>query len=72
MKDARKIIRRDVISDTVRLNAYAILSRAVEEGAACGVRRAYKHNDQPSEEQVTEAVERGVMNAICEVLRFDD
>jgi hypothetical protein len=58
----------------MRANDYVILSRAVEEGARCGWRRAHKHGDgsPPSEEMVVEHVEREVMNAICEVFQFSE
>lgn len=56
----------------MRVRTYAVLARAVEEGIACGLRRARKHVEQPTDEQVAEHVEREVMGAICEVFSFDE
>lgn len=55
-------------NDTVRVDTWAILSRAVSEGSAMGVMRAYKYTDKPDREAIQESVEREVMNAIAEVL----
>jgi hypothetical protein len=56
----------------VKVDLYAIISRAVDEGTAYGVRRAFKHTETPDIEATIECVSREVMNALCEVLRFDD
>jgi hypothetical protein len=67
--------RRDVvpIRATVRIDAHAIIAAAVERGAAYGVRRAFKYAaDVPDADTIIEHVEREVMNALCDVLKFDD
>ena len=51
---------------------YEIISRAVEEGAALGVNRAFKHTDKPERHGIIESVEREVLNCLCEVLDFGD
>jgi len=51
---------------------YEILSRAVEEGVAHGLQRAYKHDDNPTEAAILLAVRDEVMSAICEVFTFGD
>lgn len=56
----------------VHVRAYAVVARAVEEGAAIGARRAFKHVDCPTPEQIAESVEREVLNALCEVIDFGD
>lgn len=56
----------------MRPNWYVIITRAVEEGAAAGVRRAFKHTDTPTHDAIVENVEQHVMNAICEVVTFED
>lgn len=56
---------------SMKVKAYAVLQRAVEEGVACGLRRAHKHTDVPTSDAVEEAVERAVMEAICEYFSFD-
>jgi hypothetical protein len=55
---------------TVRINAYPIIQDAVANGVAYGVRRAYKHTDDPTQEQISTEVENAVMSALCEVLQF--
>lgn len=51
---------------------YNLLLEAVEKGALTGVRRSFKHIDQPSHEQIAANVEREIMNAISEWFCFDD
>jgi hypothetical protein len=63
--------KRAAFRASVRLDAYGIVQRAVEEGVARGYRRAFKHTDAPGEERIRASVEREVMDALCEVLRFD-
>jgi hypothetical protein len=58
------------VNAEVRLDAYAIVRRAVEEGVARGYRRAFKHSDAPSGDWVREAIEQDVLSSLCEVLRF--
>ena len=57
---------------SIRINAYAVISRAVEEGLAAGWRRAHKYDDHPSEDAILEAMESAVMGAICEVVEFGE
>lgn len=59
------------VQAAVRLDAYGIIQRAVEEGVARGYRRAFKYTDAPGEEGIRASIEREVMDALCEVLRFD-
>ena len=56
----------------VRINAYEVVSRAVEEGTRAGLYRARKYVDNPTEAQTADAVYEAVMHALCEVLRFED
>ncbi len=53
-----------------KVNLYAIVSRAVEEGVASGLARAKKHTDTPTDEHVCTEIERYVMLALCEVLKL--
>ena len=53
-------------------NTYVILQRAVEEGALLGYRRAFKHNEDPSEEIICETIEECVMSQIYEYFDFSD
>ena len=51
---------------------HVILSQAIEEGVKRGYRRAYKHNEDPSEEVICDTIEECVMGAIYEYFTFDD
>ena len=42
-------------------NTYVILQRAVEEGALLGYRRAFKRVENPTEEQIVDAITDAVM-----------
>ena len=50
---------------------YMILSQAVEDGVKRGYRRAFKHVESPSEEDVTDSIDSAVMASILEYLTFD-
>lgn len=63
--------RRKVTSGT-RVRAYDVMARAVEEGVVCGLSRAHKHTEKPSQAAIAESVEREVMSAICEVFAFEE
>jgi hypothetical protein len=53
-----------------QVKVYDVMVRAVEEGAAHGVRRAYKHTSNPSPEAIEESVVEEVLNSICEWFEF--
>jgi len=59
------------INTTVRINAYEVVRRAVEAGAAYGWTRAHKYTEQPTPEAAAEAIADAVMGELCEVLCFD-
>jgi hypothetical protein len=44
---------------------YKIIEMAVSNGVAIGYRRAHKHNDNPNEDQIIDAIENAVMGQIC-------
>ena len=56
----------------IRVDAYRVVSDAVEVGALRGVRRAFKHTDKPSQEAIAEEVENAVMSSLCEYLKFHE
>ena len=62
------------VTAEVKLNAYAVISDAVDVGVRLGLRRGDKHADDPLTEQqlerMHEHVEREVMNALSEILIF--
>ena len=49
-----------------------ILNQAIEEGVLLGYRRAFKHNEDPSEEVICETIEECVMSQIYEYFDFSD
>jgi hypothetical protein len=49
-----------------------ILNQAIEEGVLRGYRRAFKHNEDPSEEVICENIEECVMSQIYEYFTFDE
>jgi hypothetical protein len=56
---------------------YAIVERAVDEGIAYGITRLFKHRetDAISEQETrdgSEAIHAAIMDALCEVVRFDE
>ena len=52
---------------------YAIIARAVEEGVAYGLQRYHKYNEETQQDSnITEHIEREVLNALCEVIDFGD
>jgi hypothetical protein len=60
------------IENTVRVNVYEILQRAIEAGLERGYRRAHKHTDTPGEDALLTEQHRAIMGELCEVLQFDD
>lgn len=56
--------------EPIRVDAYAVLERAVEEGIAHGWRRAHKHTDTPDEDAVRGELISAVMSEICEWFEF--
>ena len=53
------------------LKTYRSIEDAVDRGVAYGIRRAYKHTGNPSEATLQENIERGVMNALSDVIDFE-
>ena len=51
---------------------YKVLVMAVENGVAYGVLRAHKHDSKPSDEAIIAAVERAVIDEICEWFKFEE
>lgn len=50
----------------MKANEYLILSECVEDGINLGYTRAHKHTDNPTEQQIKEAIEQAVMTEICQ------
>ena len=56
----------------IRVRAYEVVRRAVEEGIEAGLRRAHKYAEHPTTEALAEHLEREILNAVLEVLDFGD
>ena len=49
-----------------------ILDQAISEGVLRGYRRAYKHNENPTEEAICETIEDCVMSSLYEYFNFPE
>jgi hypothetical protein len=56
----------------MKVKVYNVVSRAVEEGINHGYRRAHKHTDNPGLAAIKDAIYNEVMNALCDVIDFDE
>ena len=56
----------------MRLRAYDIVTRAVEEGVELGMSRVYKYSEAPTRESLVESIEREVKSNLCDVINFND
>lgn len=56
----------------MKFKAYEIIVRAVDEGSAYGVRRAFKHTNTPTEHEIIAAVEEAIMETLHAVLDFEE
>ena len=55
----------------LRLNAYTLVSDAIDHGVEVGWQRAFKYTDDPSSEVFMENVKRSVMELINEVVSWE-
>ncbi len=60
------------IGAMVKLNAYKIIDDAIERAILCGIQRAHKHVEHPSEDDLAQEIHRYIMNELSEILKFDD
>ena len=51
---------------SLRLNAWKVLSRAVEEAVAYGYGRATKHTDTPSRETLCQCIAEALLHDLAE------
>ena len=61
-----------MIKNVIKVNAYNVVRRAVEEGAAIGYRRAHKHTATPAEAHVVDAVETAIMDELSDVILWEE
>lgn len=59
------------VKAVIKLNGWEILSRAVEQGLMWGWNRAHKHEDNPSEDAIKQAMHDAIMSEIGEVTTHD-
>ena len=64
--------RKASVTGGMRVRAYTVLQRAVEEGVAYGWRRAHKHTATPDESAIQDEIVTGILNEVCEYFDFDD
>lgn len=56
----------------LKVRAYPVLCRAIEDGVTYGWRRAHKHIDAPDARTIEEPIVTAVINEICQYFDFDD
>ena len=56
----------------MKVRAYPVLCRAIEDGVAYGWRRAHKPLDAPDAQTIEEQIVTAVVNEICQYFDFDD
>ena len=56
----------------MKVRAYFVLRRAVEEGVAYGWRRAHKHSDQPDASTIDDQIVTAVLHQGCEDFDLED
>lgn len=64
--------RRRPVTGGLRVNSYAVLYRAIEEGIDYGWTRAHKHTDHPDEAMTKDQILQGILNEVCAYFNFDD
>lgn len=55
----------------MKVKTFVILEMAIEEGVRRGYRRAFKYQENPTEEDIFNSLETCVMSQICEYFTFD-
>lgn len=64
--------KKKPVTGGMRVKAYPVLERAVDEGFQRGWNRAHKHTENPTVEAIRDAIVGSIMGDICEVFDFDD
>jgi len=55
-----------MLESGLRVRVYPVLCEAVEAGVLRGWRRAFKHEDSPSEATIRTSIEEAVIGEMCE------
>jgi len=56
----------------MKVREYIVMAECIERGVDLGYHRAHKHDDNPSEDTIKEAIALAVQNEICEYFIFDE
>lgn len=56
----------------MKVFTFKLLSRCIEEGIERGIRRAHKHNDNPSENTLVIEIQNAIELELFEWFKFDD
>jgi hypothetical protein len=59
------------VTGGMKVRAYVVLRRAIEEGVDYGWRRAHKHTETPDPETIKDQIVTGILNEVCEYFEFD-
>lgn len=59
------------VAGSMRVRAYDVFHRAVEEGISAGWCRAHKHSDSPGEDTIKDQILTEVINAVSEYFAFN-
>jgi hypothetical protein len=51
---------------------YQVLQMCIENGLAFGLNRAYKHTDEPTKDQILDAIEQALMEEIHQWFEFPE
>ena len=56
----------------MKLNVRLVLEDLIAEGITLGYRRSFKHNDKPTESDITEHIETAIWEKMHQYLSFED
>lgn len=62
----------EIKKQSLKLKSYNIISRAVEEGIAYALNRAFKYSDTPAREDFETRIRDAVMGELSEVVDWED
>lgn len=56
----------------MKVNTYKLIEKCVEDGTKYGMDRAFKYNDAPTDQDITDEVVSAVMQELCEWFEFSE
>lgn len=57
---------------SIQFKSYTLIVRSIETGLKLGYNRAHKHTDTPSEEIMIHEMSRAIMNALEDIIKFEE